>query len=414
MAQAVFRTWLGVAKDTLNANLQINHASGAVLLTLSNITPAATGTLTTAGATYSVVIVDGVNSETKALTGNLSAVTDGSTVAVTGLTNAHSANCYAYFQLTASIGPTAYIPMEKIAWDDDIDQLYDKNLRGSNTDIFGVSQGMRRAHLSLDGSVFADSFGYILGSYFGAYDYVGTTGSNPTTYAFSQLNTGNAQPPNYLFYYYNPGNGNTRVLANSVCSDFTVKADPGALLTHSSNIMSFASGVVANPATIPPAYSTFTTIPSRVAFATIGGTVTPKVESYELSCKRGEFGPIETLAGIQDPLDIFAGPNQVTVKATLIVDDDVQLLNYLQGSQPAFLLTALQGTTTGINGLKIQTTKANYEKAKIVPPGSKGWVELEVPYTAIANSTDKSTAGGGLSPVLVTLSTATAVGATLY
>ena len=347
MPQASFRTWLGVAKDTINANLQIAHTGGATTLTLRSITSTATGTLTSAGATYSVVIVDGVNTETKVLTGNLTAVTDGSTVAVTALTNAHSANAYAYFQVTASIGPTAYIPMSKLDWADDIDQLKDMNLRGSNTDVYGVAQGMRRATLSVAGDVFADSFGYLCGDLFGAYDYTGTSGGNPSTYAFSQLNTGNAQPNQYLYYYYNPANNNTRVLAQSQVSDITVKVDPGVLIGHTSTIMGYASGVVANPATIPPAYSTFTTVPGRVATATIGGTLNYKVASYELSLKRAEFGPIETLQGIQDPIDIFAGPLQCTVKSTLIVDDDVQFLNYLNASQPSFLLTGQPGRHNG-------------------------------------------------------------------
>jgi hypothetical protein len=161
--------------------------------------------------------------------------------------------------------------------------------------------------------------------------------------------------------------------------------------------MGFASGVVANPATIPPAYSAFTVIPSRVAFCTIGGTITPKVMNYEINLKREEFGEIPTLQGIQDPLAIFAGPAVASCKSLLVVDDDVQLLNYLNGSQPSFLLTANQGSGSAANGVKVQTTKANYEAVKVIQDG-KAYITLEVPFTAIANSTDKSTAGGGLSP----------------
>lgn len=414
MAQASFRTWLGVAKDTTHANLQIAHTATGTTLTLRTITQAGT-LLTTTGATVSAVIVDGVNTETVACSGNATGTTDGSTIACAALANAHPANVYVYFQLTASIGPTAYIPMKKPDWKDEIAQLEDMNLRGSNTDVFGIQQGMRHATLALDGDVFADSFGYILGSYFGAYDYTGTSGGNPTTYAFSQLNTGNAQPTPYLFYIYNPAANNTRVMAQSVCSDITLKVEPGALMSYTGSIMGFASGVVANPATIPPAYSTFTTVPGRVATTTIGGTAQYKTASYELSLKRGEFGPIETLQGIQDPLAIFSGPNQVTVKATLVVDDDVQFLNYLNASQPSFLLTGVQGATTARNGVTVQTTKANYDTSTAYTlAGGKAWVTLDVPYKAVANSTDKSTAGGGLSPVLFTLSTATATGATLY
>ena len=412
MPQPVYRSFVGVAKDTTNANLQVNHIAGATTLTLRSIVQAGT-LLTVSGATVSAVIVDGPLTETVACSGNATGTTDGSTIACAATTNAHSANVYVYFQLTASIGPTAYIPVTKIDFSDDYAQLYDQGFRGSNVKNYGAVQGVRQANFGLDGDVFADSFGYILASLNGAYDYTATGGGNPTTYAFSPLNTGTAQPTPYLFYDYNPGAANTRVFAKSVCSDLTIKADPGALLGYTSTFKSFASGVVANPATIPPTFSSFTTVPSRVGTVTIGGTVTAKVLTGEWNFKREEFGEIPTLQGIQDPLAIWAGPLALTAKATIVVDDDVQLLNYINASQPSFLLTANQSTGTAANGIKIQTTKANYEQVKVIQ-GGKGYVTLEVPFTAIANSTDKSTAGGGLSPALVTLSTGTTTGATLY
>ena len=410
--QAAFRTFVGVAKDTSNAWLQIAHNSGATTLTLRTITPAGT-LLTVSGATVSAVIVDGPLTETVACSGNLSATTDGSTIACGALANTHTANCYVYFQVTASIGPTAYLPITKPAAFDDYKQIYSQSYIGSNVKNFAVNQGMRMGSLQFDGEVFADTFGYLLSSFMGSYDYTATSGGNPTTYAMAVNNATNAQPTPYLFYIYNPGASNFRVFARSVVTDLTIKADPGALLSYTTSITSFASGVVANPGTIPPAYSAFKVVPSRVASATIGGTITPKVETYEIALKRDQAGPITTLQGNQDPLTIFVGPASATCKTSLVIDDDVQLLNYINGSIPSFLLTATQGTGTAANGLTIQTSKANYEQVKPIYSG-KGWVTLEVPFTAIANSTDKSTAGGGLSPALITLSTGTTTGATLY
>ena len=412
MTQPVYRSFVGIAKDTINANLASSVIATGTTLTLNNIV-GASGTIVSAGSTYTAVIVDGVLTESTVCTGNATGTTNGSTIAVTALANAHSANAYVYFQVTASIGPTAYIPVTKIDFSDDYVQLYDKGFRGSNVDIYGASQGLRTGNISLDGDVFADSFGYILSSLFGAYDYTATTGGNPTTYAFSPLNTGTAQPNPYLFYDYNPGAANTRVFAKTVCSDLTIKADPGALLGWTGTFKSFASGVVANPGTIPPTFSAFTTIPARVGSTTIGGTITGKLLSAEYNFKRQNIGEIATLQGVQDPLAIWAGPLDLTVKAAVVVDDDVQLLNYINQSQPSVVLTVNQGATTAANGVKVQTTKSNYEAVKVVQSG-KGYVTLELPFTAISNSTDKSTAGGGLSPALVTLSTGTTTGSTLY
>jgi hypothetical protein len=417
MAQATYRSWVGVAKDTVNASLQINHASGATTLTLRSIT-GATGTLTTSGATYSAVVVDGVNTETVACSGNISGTADGSTIAVAALANAHNANCYVYFQLTASIGPTAYIPLTSFDFADDYKQLYDSAYRGSNVKNYQAAQGLRLAMVTLAGDLFADTFGYLLGSFFGAYDYTATGGGNPTTYAFSVANTNTpglilGQPPNYLFYQYNPGNSNTRVFAGARVEEIQLKADPGAFVSHTTKVQAYASGVVANPATIPPVFSSFTAVPARVGTVSIGGTATPKVETYEITLKREEFEMIPTLLGIQDPLMPFTGPAVASAKSTLVVDDDVQLLNYINASQPSFLITLNQGSGTAANGVKIQNTKANYEQVKVIQHG-KAHVILEVPFTALANTTDKSTQGGGQSPALVTLSTGVTTGASLY
>lgn len=414
MAQAAFRSYVGLAKDTVNANVYSAVAVGATSLALKNIT-GATGTLTTAGATYSAVIVDGVLTETVACSGNVTGTTDGSTIAVGATTYAHSINAYVYFQLTGSIGATAWLPVTKIDQADDYVQLYDKAYKGAQVDVWGAQQGTRVANIAFDGDLFPDSFGYIASSFFGAYDYTATSGTTPTQYAFSPLNTGNGQPPPYLVYIYEPGNSNTRVYAKSVCSDLTLKFDPGALAGYSATIKAFASGVVANSATVPPTFTAFTPLPSRVATVSTNSVVTGKVETAEYTFKRQAFGEIFTLQGIQDPLAIFSGPVSVSCKASMIVDDDVELLRYINQSQLPFLLTARigQGTAATDNGVTVQCTKANYEAVKIMNTG-KAWVTIDLPFTAIANTTDATTAGGGSSPVKLTLSTKTTGTSTLY
>lgn len=409
MAQPTYRSWVGVAKGGIEANLTSNLTASATALLITN-TVGTTGTLTTSGASYSAIIIDGVNTEVVACSGNLSA----GSIACGATTNAHLANIYVIFQLTASIGPTAYVPVVDIDFGDDIAQLPDENIRGSNVKTFDIIQGLRKSAIVLGGSIFADTFGYVLSSFFGAYDYSATGGGNPTTYAFSPLNTGSTQPTNYHWYDYNPGNSNTRIFAGTKVEQLQIKVDPGALATWTANIQGFSSGVVANPGTIPPAYSSVMAIPSRVGLLTIGGTATAKLLAFEATLKRDQFEMIPTVQGIQDYLQSFAGPAQVTGKFTVVVDDDVQLLNYLNRSQPALALTLNQGATTAVNGVKLQMTKTNYDNPTKVLQKGKAFVVLEVPFTAVANSTDKSTAGAGLSPALVTLSTGTTTGATLY
>lgn len=403
--QSAYRSFVGVAKDTINANLSASINSGAVSLPLTN-TVGTTGTITTAGATYSAIIVDGPLTETVALTGNLT----GGAVACAATANAHTANVYVYFQLTASIGPTAYLRVTKIDFSDDYKQLYDKGYRGSQAFEYGAQQGMRIANFSLDGDLFADEFGYILGSFFGAYDYTATGGSNPTTYAFSPQNTGNGQPPSYLFYDYNPGANQTYVMAKAVVSQIDVKFDPAALTTWTATGMAFAMGPVATPT---PSFSTFTPVAARVGGTTIGGTITPDVATADFTLKREEFGAVNTIQGLQDPLAIFSGPVSVTTKFSIVQADASQYLNYVNQTQPSFDIRADKGTGTAANGIELHCSQANYEGVKITQTG-KAYVTLEGGFQALANTADASVTGGGYSPIKVTLSTATAGGATQY
>lgn len=410
MAQASFRAFVGIAKDANNASTQINIAASATSLTLRSIVQVGTA-LTASGATYSAIIFDGTLTETVACSGNLTATTDGSTIACAALANAHTANAYVVFQLTASIGPTAYIPVTDLDFADIITQLEDNSYEGSNTNPFAIVQGNRMSDITIGGNMYADTFGYVLSNFMGAYDYTATTGGNPTTYAFSPNNGSNGQPTNYVYYFFNPGGANCRAFAGGKVEELALKADPGAFVSWTAKIQGFASGVVTTPT---PSFSAFTALPARVGTVTLGGTSTYKVSSLDITLKREQTGPIPTFMGREDPLAIFVGTAGVTGTFVVVTDDDVQLLNYLNGSQPAAVFTFVQGTGTAGNGITFQMTKCNYDSGTKVDPKTKGWVELTVPFKSVANTTDASTAGAGKSPVLATLSTATTTGATLY
>jgi hypothetical protein len=358
----------------------------------------------------SAVIVDGPLTETVACTGNATGTTDGSTIACAATANAHSANVYVYFQLTASIGPTAYLRCTKIDFSDMYAQLYDKGYRGSQAFEYGAQQGMRNSDFTLDGDLFADEFGYILGSFFGAYDYTGTSGGNPTTYAFSPQNTGTGQPTPYLFYDYNPGANQTYVVAKAVIGDLTIKFDPAALTQWTAVGKGFAIGPVATPT---QSFSNFTPVAARVGGTTIGGTITPDLATAEFSFKREEFGEVNTIQGIQDPLAIFSGPVSLAAKFSIVQADATQDLNYVNGSQPSFDVKAVKGLTTAQNGVQVHCSSANYDSVKIVQTG-KSYVVLDGGFHGLATTADASTAGGGYSPSKITLSVGTNTGATLY
>ena len=134
--QSAYRSWLGVSKDTVNANLSATYPAGTTTFTLTNVV----GTPTNAQA---VVIVDGPNTETLAV----SSWTAGTSTLVTTSVSqfAHSANIYMFFQTAGAVGPTAYIPVTKLDFSDMYDnKLLDKSYRGSQATAFGAQQGIDR------------------------------------------------------------------------------------------------------------------------------------------------------------------------------------------------------------------------------------------------------------------------------
>lgn len=409
MALSRFTTYVGLALDLVNAQLSSAVASTGNSLPLTNINDYST-VLTSSGASYSAIIIDGSLTETKTLTGNLS----GGAVPCSALANAHAEFTYIVFQQTASIGPTVYLPLTSYKPSDDYNQLYDEAVVGSLVDNRGAVQGTRVSSFELGGAFFADSFPYFLGGVLGAEDY---TSGTPSTHAFSvnnnvvpsAVNVEVAQPPRILLYNYD--GYNTRIFSGRF-TDLTLTMDPKALLMFTTKFMGRASGVVANPS------KTFTAVvplPSWTGYATIGGTDVGKILTAEISWTRNEAEAIPTLDGKQDPWDIYLGSLTTAGKFALVFDDDTQQNNYYNATQPTVLLQFNRGTGASQQKITIQMTACNYAKADIVQSG-KAYVTEDIEFKGIGNNTDCTVAGGsasaGLSTSKVTVLNAVASGTT--
>lgn len=410
MALSRFTTYVGLALDLVNAQLGAAAVQGATSLTLTNINDYAS-VLSTSGASYSAIFIDGPLTETKALTGNASGETSGSTVAVTATTNAHAQWTYVVFQLTSSIGPTTYLPLETYKPSDVYEQLYDQAVVGSLVDNRGAVAGMRTATFELGGAFFADTFPYFLGGVFGAETYASGT---PSTHTFSvnnnltqsATNVYVAQPPRMLLYNYDAYN--TRIFCGRF-TDLTLTMDPKALLKFSTKFLSRASGVVANPT---KSFSAITPLPSWTGSATIGGTAVGKTLTAEITWTRNEVEAIPTLDGKQDPWDIYLGSLSTKGKFSLVFDDDTQQSNYYNETQPTVVLTFTRGTGASQQEISVTMTDCNYEKADIVQQG-KSYVTNDIEFAGLGNSTDGgASSGGGLSTSQVTVLNAVASGTT--
>lgn len=386
MPAASYASLLGVAKET-STTLSAAVAAGATTVPI-------VGTGVPASST--IFIWDGPLSESRAV----SAGGGTSSLTVAALTNAHPANVYITSQLTASVGPTDYIPVTTIDPEDMYADLEDKGLRGSVVDVYGIVQGAAHSEVSLAGDVFADTIGYFLGSILGATDF---TGGSPNTHAFSVKNTGDTQPTSFTFYD-KVGSINTRGYPASKLSELSFKFSGDGLLTWSAKTAGIVSGVVANPT---PSFSALNPVAVWTGLVTIGGTVVPTLVSGDLNIKRG-VAPIQSLDSTQHPYKLWAGPVAVDGKLTFVMEDDVQLLNMLNNSQPSLDVIFSTGVGAALASVQFHCTKAAYKTGKPVRGGD--YVQLDVAYAGVANTTDATTAGTGYSPIKATIKNTKATG----
>ena len=387
MPQPSFRSFIGVAKDSVNTTLSAATAAGATSIPIVG---------TSVPASYTIFFVDGPNSESRAVTAGGGT----STLTVSATTYAHNANTYIYAQATASIGPTDYFPITALEFHDVYQQLDDKGYRGSAVEQYNRVQGAVNSEITLGGDLYTDTIGYLLGGVFGATDY---TGGTPNTHAFSVKNTSDTQPTPFVLYDFDVVN--TRSFAGSKIDELAFKLDPAGLVTWTAKARGYTSGVVATPT---QSYSTVNASPAWQASATIGGTAVLTVVTADITIKR-QVAPIWTLQGIQNPYKIFLGPLVATGKLVIVMEDDTQLLNYLQASQPSLDLTLTNGTGATQQYFQIHSTKCNYDDA-IPKQVGKPYIELEVPFTMLANTTDATVAGTGYSPCKVTIKNTKASG----
>lgn len=387
MPLAAFKSFVGVAKDSIFTTLSAAVAAGATTVPVVG---------TSIPASSTIFIVDGALSENRAVTagGGTSSLT------VAALTNAHPANTYVFAQLTASVGPTDYIPITSLEFDDAFAQLDDKGYRGSNVDTYNRMQGTVNSEFSLGGDLFTDTIGYLLGGIFGATDF---TGGTPNTHAFSVKNTTNCQPTPFVIYDYD--GVNARAFSHAKFEELDFKLDPAGLVTWTAKGRGYTSSIVSTPT---PSYSTVPPSPAWQAVATIGGTSLMTVVSANVNLKRA-MDVVQTLDGTQNAYEIFVGEMSATGTLTVVMEDDTQLNNYLQASQPSLDLTLTNGTGATQQYFQLHFTKANYDKATPKQTG-KSYVEIDIPFTGVANTTDATTAGTGYSPLKATIKNTKATG----
>jgi hypothetical protein len=293
-----------------------------------------------------------------------------------------------------AVAPTDFIPVMKDALKpvDIVDPLYDTGLRGSNALNYNYIPGRTRSTVDYGGAVFADTVGYAIAGVLGS---VTTTGASaPFTHTISLFNSiavgGDVQPISYTltdFYAVD-----VRSYPGCQFSDFSLKFNADGMLEYDAKTTGFLSEVVATP---NPSFSTILPTPVWRGTVSIGGSPVSTAMTGNIDMSRPAT-PIYGISNTQDPYQVFLGPLEVTGKITFVMDNDSELLNFLNNTQPALVFNWAYGAGAAAVQIQATLTKGAYTTGVI--ERGEDFVQVSVDFNAQANTTDDG-ASGGFSPI---------------
>jgi len=303
------------------------------------------------------------------------------------------------------VAPTDFIPVAKdnLKPVDLVDPLYDTGLRGSNVVNYNYIQGRSRSTFDFGGAVFADTIGYSIAGLLGS---VATTGASaPYTHTISLKNSltseADVQPLSYTltdFYAVD-----VRSYPGCQFSDFSLKFNADGMLEYDAKTTGWASTTVADPT---PTFSTVLPTPVWRGTVSIGGASVSYAMEGNIDMTRAAT-PIYGISNTQNPYQIFLGPVEVTGSFKFVMDNDNELLRFLNNSQPAIVLNWNYGTGSAEVQLQATITKGAYTAA-VIERGDD-FVSVTIELNGQANTTDAGSTGG-YAPIKWVLKNAKASG----
>jgi hypothetical protein len=303
------------------------------------------------------------------------------------------------------VAPTDFIPVAKdnLKPVDVVDPLYDTGLRGSNVVNYNYIQGRSRSTFDFGGAVFADTIGYSIAGLLGS---VATTGvSAPYTHTISLENSltsdVDVQPISYTltdFYAVD-----VRSYPGCQFSDFSLKFNADGMLEYDAKTTGWASTTVSDPT---PTFSTVLPTPVWRGTVSIGGASVATAMEGNIDMTRAAT-PIYGISNTQNPYQVFLGPLEVTGSIKFVMENDSQLLNFLNNSQPAIVLDWAYGTGATAVQISATITKGAYT-AGVIERGDD-FVSVTIELNGQANTTDAGSTGG-FAPIKWVLKNAKASG----
>ena len=292
------------------------------------------------------------------------------------------------------VAPTDFIPVAKdsLKPQDIIDPLYDQGLRGSNVLNYNYIPGRTRSTFDFGGAVFADTIGYGIAGLLGS---VATTGSTaPYTHTITLENSlasdVDVQPISYTltdFYAVD-----VRSYPGCQFSDFSLKFNADGMLEYDAKTTGWKSSTVSDPT---PSFSTVLPTPVWQGTVSIGGSPVSTAMTGNIDMKR-PVTPIYGISQTQNPYQVFLGPLEVTGKITFVMENDSQLLNFLNNTQPAIVLNWAYGSGSTAVQIQATITKGAYTAA-VIERGDD-FVKVTIDLNAQSNTTDAGSTGG-YSPI---------------
>lgn len=303
------------------------------------------------------------------------------------------------------VAATDFIPLAKDSLKpvDIIAPLYDTGLRGSMAQNYNYIQGRRYTEIDLGGPVFADTVGYWLGGIMGS--VVTTGGSAPYTHDITLKNaTGvgaDAQPTSFTIEdMYVAEN---RYYPGCKVTNFTMNFNSEGMLEYTAKLMGWPS---TDTSVASPSFSNVVPTPVWRGEVSIGGTVVGYTTDGSVTMTRAS----EAIFGInteQGPYEIFVGALDSTGNFTFVMENDDQLLNFLDNTQPALVVEFSQGSGATATSIAFTISKGAYTTGAIDRSGDH--VAVSVDFSAIATTADAGTTGG-YAPIQWTLQNAVTSG----
>lgn len=292
------------------------------------------------------------------------------------------------------VAATDFIPVGKdtLKPQDIIDPLYDQGLRGSNVLNYNYIPGRTRSTVDFGGAVFADTIGYAIAGVLGSVATVGSSAPYTHTISLENSTTSGAdvQPISYTLTDFYAAD--VRQYPGCQFSDFSLRFNADGMLEYDAKSTGWASNTVADPT---PSFSTLLPTPVWRGTVSIGGSPVSNAMTGNIDMTR-PVTPVYGISSTQNPYNIFLGPLEVTGKITFIMEDDTELLRFLNNSQPAIVLNWNYGA--GASEVQIQATITKGAYTAAVIERGEDFVQVAIDLNAQSNTTDAGSTGG-FSPI---------------